>query len=266
MAEIIAAVDETAANSLIDTAIATLDPLSASGSRNLGPFVAGYAVSAKLVNGDIDLIPPDIIRAKNLRLNWSINLSFGFDLSSILPDFCIPQVCIDIPCVGRVCTPRLCIDWPTISIPFSFADFVQTDVDLRLDVSLVANIWHVQAVIVGVPDLRTGIKTAALLTALGLAAAIVLAPIPFIGPFLAVAVLAILATIGAAGVLGFLGPILTPFVSGLKIPIYKQPQRYEVLPIEGPNDPAVKITIDAIAARVENSGEDELVLTADISA
>ncbi|HTG61945.1 MAG TPA: hypothetical protein VMG63_21370 [Terriglobia bacterium] len=39
--------------------------------------------------------------------------------------------------------------------------------------------------------------------------------IPFIGPFLALAVDVILAAIGIAGLLGFLGPLLTPFVSGL---------------------------------------------------
>jgi hypothetical protein len=68
-----------------------------------------------------------------------------------------------------------------------------------------------------------------------------------------------------AGLTGLLGPILTPFVSGLRIPIYNQPQLFEVLPLEGPIDPAVHVTIDAIAASVETSDEDELVLTADIS-
>jgi hypothetical protein len=38
-----------------------------------------------------------------------------------------------------------------------------------------------------------------------------------------------------------------------------------VLPLEGPIDPAVHVTIDAIAASVQSSDEDELVLTADIS-
>jgi hypothetical protein len=127
-------------------------------------------------------------------------------------------------------------------------------------------VWNVQAVIVGVPNLQFGATSALLLVAIGAAVTPILLAIPFIGPFLAIAVNAILAIIGIAGVTGLLGPIITPFVSGLKIPIYKQPQLFEVLPIEGPVDPAVTITIDAITARVENSGEDELVLTADISA
>jgi hypothetical protein len=266
MAEIIAAVDETAANQLIDIGISSIGTQTVSGSDSFGPFLASYSASGTLVSGDIDLIPPDIIRVDDLRLNWSIDLSFGFDLSTILPDFCLPQVCINIPCVGRVCTPRICIDWPTITIPFSFSDFVEVTADFRLDFALTGGVWNVNAIIVAVPDFRTGIKTGVLLTALGLAAAAVLAPIPFIGPLLAVAVAAILATIGVAGVLGLLGPILTLFVAGMKIPIYSKPQLFEVLPAQSGIDPAVMITIDAVAARIENSGEDELVLTADISA
>lgn len=266
MTEIIAAVDETAANTLIDTAIALIPAQSASGSGNLGPFVASYAVMATLTNGDVDLVPPDIIRVVDLRVNWSVNLSFGLDLSSILPDFCLPRVCVDIPCVGRVCTPRICIDWPTITVPVSFADFVKATGDFRLDISLSGGVWNVQAVIVGIPNLQFGATSALLLVAIGAAVTPILLAIPFIGPFLAIAVNAILAIIGIAGVTGLLGPIITPFVSGLKIPIYQQPQLFEVLPVEGPVDPAVHITIDAIAARVENSGEDELILTADISA
>jgi hypothetical protein len=266
MAEIIAAVDETAANQLIDTAIALIPTQSASGSGSLGPFVASYAVSATLTNGDIDLIPPDTIRVVDLRMNWSINFSFGFDLSTILPDFCLPQVCVNIPCVGRVCTPRICIDWPTITVPVNFSDFLKATGDFRLDIALVGGQWQVQAVIVGVPNLQFGATSALLLAAIGAALTPLLLAIPFIGPFLAIAVNAVLLAIGIAGITGLLGPILTPFVSGIKIPIYKQPQLFEVLPAQSAIDPAVMITIDAVAARIENSGEDELVLTADISA
>ncbi|MFM9828990.1 MAG: hypothetical protein ACKVOB_09655 [Sphingomonas sp.] len=265
MPEIIAAVDETAANTLVATAISLIPPQSASGSGNLGPFVASYSANATLVSGAIDLIPPDIIRVVDMRVNWSLHLSFGLDLSSILPDFCLPQVCINIPCVGRVCTPRICIDWPTISIPVTFGDFVKATADFRLDISLSGGNWKVQAVIVGVPNLQFGATSALLLAAIGAAVTPILLAIPFLGPFLAIAVNTILAIIGIAGVTGLLGPIITPFVSGIKIPIYEQPQLFEVLPNESAIDPAVHITIDAIGASVENSGEDELVLTADIS-
>lgn len=266
MPEILAALDESGANTLLDTAIGLIPPQSASGSGNLGPFIASYSVNATLVNGDVDLRTPDIIRVEDLQVNWSLNLSFGFDLSSILPDFCLPRVCVNIPCVGRVCTPRICIDWPTITIPVSFSDFVRATGDFRLVATLNGGLWKVEAEIVGVPNLQFGATTALLLVAIGVAATPILLAIPFIGPFLAIAVNGILLAIGIAGVTGFLGPILTPFVSGLRIPIYEQPQLFEVLPVEGPFDPRVTVTIDQIAAEVRSSDEDELVLLADISA
>lgn len=266
MAEITAAVDETGANKLLDTAIGLIPAQTKSGSGSLGPFIASYSVTATLTNGDVDLIPPDLIRLIDLQLNWNLDLSFGLDLSTILPDFCLPQVCVDIPCVGTVCTPKICIDWPTITVPVSFGDFVKATGDFKLAIAFTGGEWRVQAVIVGVPNLQFGATTALLLAAIGAAATPILLAVPFIGPFLAIAVDAILALIGIAGVTGFLGPILTPFVSGLKIPIYHHLKQFQVLPAEGPVDPKVEITLDLVAATVAHNGtEDELVLTADIS-
>jgi len=266
MAEITAALDEQGANKLLDEAIAAIPPQTKSGSGNLGPFVANYSITGSLTNGDIDLIPPDTIRIVDLRLDWSLQLSFGFDLSSILPDFCLPQVCVDIPCVGKVCTPKICIDWPTITIPVSFSDFLKATADFQLAINLVGGNWKVEAVLLAVPNLQFGATSAALLLAIGAAATPILLAVPFIGPFLAIAVDAILAAIAIAGVTGFLGPIITPFISGLRIPIYERPQLFEVLPASGPVDPKVNIVIDLVAAEVQhNAPEDELVLTANIS-
>lgn len=267
MAEITAALDEQGANKLFDAAIAAIGTQSTSGSGSLGPFLASYTIQGTLVNGDVDLIPPTTIRIVDLRLDWNLNLSFGIDLSVILPDFCLPQVCIDIPCVGKVCTPKICIDWPTITVPVSFGDFIKTTVDFEIVVTLAAGHWKAEANVLGVPNLQFGATSAALLVAIGLAVTPVLLAVPFIGPFLAVAVNLILAAIAIAGVTGFLGPIITPFVSGLKIAIYDQPQLFEVLPAQGPVDPKVDVTIDAIDVVVAHNGtEDELVLTAAISA
>ena len=267
MAEITAAIDEQAANDLFDLAIAALPTLTDSGTGNLGPFTATYSVSADLTSGNIDLIPPGTIRLDDLRADWTLSFSFGFDISDILPDFCLPQVCIDIPCVGTVCTPEICIDWPTVSIPVSFGDFVKADVDLGLSINQVGGFWEVKAVVQGVPNLQFGATTAALLFAIGAAATPILLAVPFIGPFLAIAVDAILAGIAIAGVTGVLGPIISPFIAGLKVDIYKQPALFVVLPAESPVDPEVNITIDAINADIQhNAPEDELVLTADISA
>jgi hypothetical protein len=267
MAEITAALDEQGANDLLAAAIGSIGPQTRSGSGNLGPFTATYTVTGTLSNGTVDLIPPNTIRIADLRLDWNLSLSFSFDLSSILPDFCLPQVCVDIPCVGRVCTPKICVDWPTITVPVSFGDFVKTTVDFGLLATLTGPNWKVKAVIQGVPNLQFGAASAALLAAIGLALTPILLAIPFIGPFLALAVNAILGLIAIAGVTGFLGPIITPFISGLEIPVYDQPQMFQVLPAEGPVDPKVDIRIDSLAAAVaHNAPEDELVLTADISA
>ena len=216
MSEMIAAVDEGGANDLLDSAITPSAIVERIGQPRPVRRASYGNATATLVNGDIDLRAPDIIRVEDLRLNWTLNLSFGIDLSAILPDFCLPQVCVDIPCVGRVCTPRICIDWPTITVPVSFSDFVKATGDFKLDISLSGGVWNVQAVIVGVPNLQFGATTALLLAAIGAAVTPILLAIPFIGIFLAVAVDTILALIGIAGVTGFLGPILTPFISGLK--------------------------------------------------
>jgi hypothetical protein len=173
---------------------------------------------------------------------------------------------VDIPCVGEVCTPKICIDWPTIAVPVSFGDFLKAPIDFSLDVSLSSGTWNVQAKVLSVPNLQFGVTSAALLAAIGAAVTPILLLIPFIGPFLALAVDAILAVIAIAGVTGFLGPIITPFISGLKIPIYKQPQLFVVLPAASPVDPEVDVTIDDIEAAVAHNGtEDELVLGAIIS-
>jgi hypothetical protein len=116
-----------------------------------------------------------------------------------------------------------------------------------------------------VPNLQFGLVTTALLAAISAALTPVLLLVPFIGPFLALAANAILLAIGIAGVTGLLGPILTPFVAGLQIPIYEQAQTFEALPSGGAVDPAVFITLDSVGAFVTSDTEDELVLEVDIS-
>lgn len=267
MAEIVAALDEQGANDLLDTTIAGLGPQSASDSAGIGPFTAGYAVTATLANGDVDLIPPDIVRIVDLRLNWDIDFKLDIDLGAILPDICLPRVCIDIPCAGEVCTPTICLEWPSIPVHVSFGDFLKATGDFRLQISLAGNVWKVEAVVAGIPNLQFGAGTAGLLAAIGVAANLVLLPIPIFGLLAAIAVNAILVAIGIAGVTGFLGPILTPFVSGLRIALYEQPRLFELLPAESPVDPKVDFNIDLITASVTHNGaEDELVLVADISA
>ena len=265
MSEITVAIDENAADQVFDTAVGLIPTQTASGSGSLGPFFANYSASASFAPGDVDLIAPGTIRIANFRANWSLNFSVGIDLSDFLPDFCLPQVCVNIPCVGKVCTPEICIDWPTISVPVSFSDFVMATADFGIVITNSGGFWKVEAEVQGVPNLQFGATTAALLAAIGLAITPVLLAVPFIGPFLAIAVNAILLGIGIAGVTGFLGPIITPFVSGMRIPIYNQPVTFQALAAAGAADPAVFITLDNVDAFITSDTEDELVLTVDIS-
>jgi hypothetical protein len=221
--EIIAALDESGATKLVHQAQGALGTLPASGSGNLGPFTATWSASASFSGGTIDLIPPDIIRVNAMKLNFNLNFSIKVDLNDFLPTFCLPRVCVKIPFDGKICTPKICVSWPTITIPLSYPDSVTFSADFRLDVYEAAPNWRVDIVVVGVPFFQISPAAAAILAALSLVVAAVLAPIPFIGPFLAAAAIIIINTIGIAGMLGFLGAILTPFVSGLRFNVYEQP-------------------------------------------
>lgn len=263
--EIVAALDESGASKLVQDAQVALGTLADSGSESLGPFTASWGASASFSGGTIDLIPPDIIRIDTMQMNYNLNFTFEIDLSDFLPDVCLPQVCIPIPFDGKLCTPKVCIDWPTIPIPFNYSDSLTFTADFKLNVFLDGTDWKVDIVIDGVPFLQISPAAAAILAALSVAIAAALALVPFIGPFLAAAVIVIINTIGIAGVLGLLGAILTPFVSGLSLNVYKQPQLFNVLPAAGPTLPAANITLDLVEAEVLGSDEDELVFSANIS-
>lgn len=266
MSDIIVAADESAATELLHDAEATLGTLSRSGSGSLGPFNANWSASAFFANGAVDLNPPNIIRLANCELHYNLHFAFSFDLSNILPNFCLPQVCIHIPWVGTFCTPTICIDWPTITIPVNYSDLVKFTSDFTLNPHLTGPNWMIDVVIVGVPNLQISVGAGLILAAIGVAAGAILAPIPFIGPVLAIAVAGILAAIGIAGITGLLGPILTLFVSGLTFNIYKQPKLFTVLPASSAIDPMVRIKLDLITATVARTNEDELLINADISA
>jgi hypothetical protein len=266
MPDIIAAADETAGTSLVQTAIAAFPIPPQAGSGSLGPFNAAWSATASVSVGTVDFRPPNIIRLANCTLNYSLSLTISFDLSNILPDFCLPQVCVRIPFIGRVCVPpvRICVNWPTITIPVSHSGPVNFTADFALNPNLSGGFWNIDLIIVGTPFLQLGPAATAILAAIGVAAALALSIIPFIGPFLAGAVLAITAAIGIAALTGLLGQIITPFISGMTFTLYKQPQLFEVLPA-APPDAAVLITLDSLAASVRSTDENELVIEVDFT-
>ncbi len=266
MSDLLVAADETAANTLVQTGQTLLGTVSKNGNGSLGPFNASWGASASFSGGTVSLREPDIIRIANCSLNYSLNFNFSFDLSDIIPDFCLPQICVRIPFIGRVCTPRICIDWPSVNIPINYSDSLQFSSDFRLNASLDSGKWSVDIEIVDIPLLQLSPAATAILSAIGIAAAAILATIPFIGPFLSVAALAITAAIGIAGLTGFLGPILSLFVSGLSFTIHQFDQRFVILPATSAIDPEIAINVDSLTALVQSSDEDELLLEADFSA
>jgi len=265
MSDILLACDETAATELVHDAEAAAGSLTKSGAGSLGPFSAAWTVSAHFANGTVDLIPTNTVRITDCVLHYNISFNFTFDVSRLIPDFCLPQLCISLPFIGDVCTPRICVDWPSVTIPVNYSDQVKFTADFRLVPHLVGSEWLIDLAIVGIPFLQISPAAAAILTVLGTAAAAVLVAIPFIGPFLAGAVITLTALIGVAGVTGLLGPILSLFVAGRTFTIYKQSQRFNLIPAVSALEPAVDIDIDNITAKVQASNEDELLIGIDVS-
>lgn len=261
MSDIIAAADSTALTTLLVDAENALGTITKSGSGSLGPFGASYSVSVSFSGGTVGLNPPNVEIA-NCSCRYSVSLSFSISFDDFLPHLCFPQVCL-----FGLCTPAWCVDWPTITVPFSFGDTVTFTADFLPVANMSSGVWDVNIVITSIPSLQFGGVTAGVLAALGLALSAAMLAIPFIGPYLAAAVAAIVAAIGVAGLTGFLGLIITPFVAGLQFTVFSQPQKFPVLPAGGPVDPAVNITIAALDAKVQGAPDkNELVIDGNIAA
>ncbi len=261
MPDIIAAADQTAATTLLHDAEAALGVIAKSGGGSLGPFFANYSASVSFSGGSVNLIPPDVIEIASCHVSYSLSLSFGLDLNSFLPKICLPSICL-----FGFCTPKICISWPKVSVPVSFGDTALVSGDFSLVAHLSGPTWLVDVVVKGIPLIQFGAGTALLLAAIDAAVTAAVIGIPFIGPFLAILVNAVIIAIGIAGVTGLLGAILTPFVSGLTFNIYKQPKLFPVIPAAGPTDPVVNINITALDAGVQATDKNELVLSAGIAA
>jgi hypothetical protein len=259
--EIIAAVDEIAANVLLHAAEAAIGTLSDSGSGSLGPLGAGWSASASFAGGMVSLAAPDTVSIDDLEVDYSLSLTLSLDLSFL--DFCLPQICIPTPW-GDICTPKICINFPTLSVTVPFSSSATLSADFGIVVHLTSGTWFVDVVIQNVRKLDLGLAATALLTAIGGAIAAAVALVPFIGPFLSVAVAILTAAFGIAEVTGLLGQIVSLFVSGLTLNVYQQPQVFQVLPVSGPFDPAVDVTLAAVTAGVQSTDKNELVLAVDI--
>jgi hypothetical protein len=259
--DIIAAVDETAASTLLHAAEAAIGTVSKSGSGSFGPLGLSWSASASFTGGTVSLAAPDTVAIDNLEIDYSLSLGLSLDLSFL--DFCIPQVCIPTP-FGDLCTPKICITFPTIGVTVPFSSSATVSADFGIVVHLTAGTWFVDVVIQNVRKLDLGAAATLLLAAVGAAISAALLAVPFIGPFLSAVAALITAAFGLAEVTGLLGQIVSLFVSGLTFNVYQQPQNFQVLPASGPFDPAVDVTLVAVAAGVQATGKNELVLSVDI--
>jgi hypothetical protein len=258
--DLTAAVDETAANILLHHGEAELGLQTFTDSTSFGPFGAGYSVSGMLSGGTVRLVAPGTVAVDDITIGYSLKLTLSLDLSFL--DFCLPRICIPTP-FGDLCTPKICLHFPTISVHVPFAGSAVVSADFGLSAALVAGDWVISIVIQHVRKVDIGAAATALVVAIGVAIAAALSAVPFIGLILGLVAGVITAAFGIASITGLLGAAVDLFLAGLTIELTRQSQVI-TLPAAGPNDPAVPFVITALAAAVQATDENELVLTADI--
>jgi hypothetical protein len=264
MPDIVAAIDEAAANALLHDAESALGTRKASGGTGSGLISLTWNASASFSGGTVALTPPKTIAIDDCEVNYELGLDLVIDLGSL--DLCLPSVCVSIPCIGKVCTPKICLDPPPIPFPVSFSSALTFSADFALEASLAGGDWEIDAVILSVPTLDLGTDATLLLEAIVAAIAVAVAAVPGIGLFLSFVTAIIAAAFGVAEVEGLLGDVLTALLSGLRFNLYKQPQHFEAIPSGGPFDPPVFVNLLNLAAEVQDAGKPELVLSVDIQA
>jgi hypothetical protein len=264
MPDIIVAVDEKAANVLLHDGESALGKRKASGGTGGGLISLTWNAEASLAGGMVGLTPPKTIAIEDCEVDYALGLDLVIDLSSL--ELCLPSVQFEIPCIGEICTPKLCFEPPPIPLSLSFSSALTVSLDLALEATLVSGNWEIDAVLLSVPTLDLGADATLLLEAIMAAIAVALDVIPGVGLFLSFVVGFIAAAFGVAEVEGLLGDVLTALLSGLRINLHKQPQHFEVIPSEGPADPAVFVNLLNLAAEVQDAGKPELVVSADIHA
>ena len=265
---LVAAVDEDGAETIVSSVATGLSD-STSGSA-LG---FSYSVAWQVVPGDFELVDAgDMIRLREWDLHTDISLGWSFDLSTILPDVCIPEVCVWTP-FGEACTPSWCIDWPTIGVDFSLPTIVsEISVDFSLQIyrDPAAAQWVIAGVVnpftldIDIIDLA---DTAAELFEDTLGA--VLSSVPGIGPFLSDAISWILST-----VLDLLDDLMEGVVTalsdslqlnsllGIGFELHRVDEVFELVSVAG-SEPAVNIRIASLASEI--TSDRELVVSADVA-
>ena len=99
----------------------------AADSRDFGAFTAGYDVQAHLEGGDIDLRSDNTVHVDELDIKWDrFTVTLGLDI----PEVCVGGGCIPIPLLPDLCLPRVCIFSadPDISISPDLSAFLSQEI------------------------------------------------------------------------------------------------------------------------------------------
>jgi hypothetical protein len=266
MVNALTAIDEDGATILLDRLSNAAGTLTTSGSGQWWMFSTNYTLTATLDTGRVDLIVPNKLGIEEFRVNWRMHAMLYLDLNKILPPIYLPQIKITIKwkkwkLIISISITWVHYPWPTVGIPLNFGDHLTASANLQLLVRNDATNWYVLAKMLGVPNFNYGLATAGLVAAVGLVLGAVLWPIPFIGPFLGIAVASILTGLAAAGAAGLLAAPVSLLLQGREFMLYQRPRHFPLLPYAGPNDPAVSVKLALVRASIVNSGEDELVIS-----
>jgi len=266
---LIAAVDEKGAEKIVAGLVSGL-----SGSKSGSEYGFSYSFAWELFPGGFELVDAgDIIRLREWDIHTDISFGWSFDLSDILPDFCLPRVCVKIPFVGRVCTPRVCIDWPTIGFTISLPTIVSevsVDFSVTVEHDVPASQWVIKGLVnpftvdIDIIDLADTAKELFEDT-LGN----VLSQIPGIGPFLTDAIAWILGTVLDAidDLFEFLMTAISDSlglhpVLSIGFELHRVNEIFELVAASGP-EPAVTVRITSLDAEI--TSDKELVASADIA-
>lgn len=266
---LVAAIDEDGAEAIVSGLVTGL-----SGSTSGSASGFSYSVAWEFFPGQFELVDAnDIIRLREWDVHTDISLGWEYDLSELLPDFCVGGGCVDLGWFGEVCLPEICIDWPEIDVDFTLPTIVSevsVDFSVAVEYDAGANQWVIKGAVnpltldIDVVDLADTIAQLFEDT-LG----DVVNDIPGIGPYLEQVISAILSAL--LDIFDDLGESLLTALSdslglhpllAVGFELHRVDEVFEIVPAAGP-EPAVTVRITDMD--VDITHDKELVVSADIA-
>lgn len=230
MNDILITADTTATNSLLSAALRGVGSMTANGRTALDVLEVGWCSSASITGGSVDLRTPDIMRVKNLTLEFTIGLN------------------TTIPVGGKQLEIRRACHSGRVGFSHDFS----------IQSNLCGSDWCVQLETINTPEVQLGAVAERMKTSLdAVISRFATAEFPRNSEHIAAAC----AQVSIPGITSLLEGILTRFLSDLCIPIFSQPRMQSVVPI---CDTSGQIRFDDLTANIVASRGGELVLSADI--